>query len=637
MRDLTDRSYLRDEQYRDSRNLDARVRLHQLFSVIRGSLNRWLFERIPADPTSRVLELGCGPGHFWRETRDLRPRGWRVVCTDLSPGMVAEAGRELSGEAGLSFATVDAQALPFPDSSFDLVLANFMLYHVPDRPRALAEVRRVLRPGGLFAAATVGRRHMVGVRELIQRFVPDLSPEAIAQSDNFLLENGAEQLAQFFDEVRVERQPNALRVTEAGPLVDYVLSMWSYREALAGREAAFADFVADEIARDGVIQIAKETGLLLGRRRNRSPAERTGTLVAPAGAPRVDGHMLRPSASAAKSAALRDVTKERGWTPEALAEGVRAASALVWLDGDELTFCYQGAASRVRICCGIQMELHRIGEGEIWVLTVKQNDLTRAIVTYSFIPDERFPIGEPMQVWRGPLAPPALARATTLQGVVRTVPLQSVALGEAREVTVYLPPGQRPANSSPTVYAADGECVGGLAPLVEPLILAGALPPLLLVGAHSGEDELRAKEYLPRHDWTRFTAHERFFVDELAAWAERELGATTDRTLRAVFGFSNGGVFASEMALRHSERFGVALPFSAGVAPDTKRNRPASDIRVYLAAGLFEEGFYTTTRAFGLELERVGAQVVFNPRAAGHDYSMWEEEFAAAALWAFGM
>ena len=96
----------------------------------------------------QVLELGCGPGHFWRDTRDLRPAGWRVVCSDLSPGMVAEARAALAGEAGLSFAAADAQALPLADASFEVVMANFMLYHVPDRPRALAEICRVLRPGG---------------------------------------------------------------------------------------------------------------------------------------------------------------------------------------------------------------------------------------------------------------------------------------------------------------------------------------------------------------------------------------------------------------------------------------------------------------------------------------------------------
>jgi enterochelin esterase-like enzyme len=91
------------------------------------------------------------------------------------------------------------------------------------------------------------------------------------------------------------------------------------------------------------------------------------------------------------------------------------------------------------------------------------------------------------------------------------------------------------------------------------------------------------------------------------------------------------------MTLRHPERFGVAMPFSAGIPPDTKRSRPASDIRVYLAAGLFEEDFYRATRAFAAQLQQAGAQVVFSARPAGHDYAMWEEEFTAAARWAFGV
>lgn len=266
MHDLTDRAYLRGEQYRDGRNLDARVRLHQQFSVNPESPSRWIIQRLRPDASGHVLELGCGPGHFWRDTRDLRPAGWWVLCTDLSPGMVAEARAALAGEAGISFAAADAQALPFSDASFDVVMANFMLYHVPDRPRALAEARRVLRPGGQFAAATVGRRHMGGLRELVRRFIPDLPPEAAAQSDHFLLENAVEQLEPFFDEVQLEWQPNALVVTEAAPLVEYALSLWSYREVLAGREQAFTEFVEEEIAASGAIQIAKEIGLLTGRR-----------------------------------------------------------------------------------------------------------------------------------------------------------------------------------------------------------------------------------------------------------------------------------------------------------------------------------------------------------------------------------
>lgn len=343
------------------------------------------------------------------------------------------------------------------------------------------------------------------------------------------------------------------------------------------------------------------------------------------------------TASPSIAATLQDVTAERGWTAEALAAREALAGAPVWLEGDELTFTFCGEAGAVRLCCGIQVNLHRVAGSDAWALTIKNPELPRAIVSYAFFVNERPPIGETMAVWRGPLAPaaPVTADYANFQGTVRTERLQSDVLGEEREVTVYLPPGHAPTQRYPTIYAADGESAGWLARVLEPLLLAGTLPPLLVVGAHSGE--LRAEEYIPSRDAARFAAHERFFVGELAAWAERELGATTEREQRVVFGYSNGGVFAGEMLLRHPERFGVAFPFSAGVAPDTTLHPPVASVRVYLAAGLFEQGFYTTTRAFAQQLERAGATVAFSPRVAGHDSAMWEEEFAAAALWAFGV
>jgi enterochelin esterase-like enzyme len=347
---------------------------------------------------------------------------------------------------------------------------------------------------------------------------------------------------------------------------------------------------------------------------------------------------VQPLAESPTGAALlRDVTAERGWTAEALAARQAAAGVPVWLEGDELSFTFRGPASAVRLCCGIQMDLHRVAGSDMWALTVKNPELPRAIVSYAFFVDEQPPLGQSMAPWRGPLAPaaPAQAEYGNLQGAVRTERLQSSALGEEREVTVYLAPGYAATQGYPTIYAADGESTSWLARVLEPPLLAGALPPLLLVGAHSGEQ--RAEEYLPSYGAARFAAHERFFVEELAAWAERELGATIERPQRVVFGFSNGGVFAGEMVLRHPERFGVAFPFSAGIAPDTTLHPPAATVRVYLTAGLFEQGFYTTTRAFAQQLERAGATIMFNPRAAGHDAAMWEEEFVAAALWAFGV
>jgi SAM-dependent methyltransferase len=89
----------------------------------------------------RVLDVGSGTGDL--AALVAAPE---VVCVDLSPAAV-EAARS----RGLDAQVADVQALPFADGEFDVVLGNWMLYHVPDLDRGLAEIARVLRPGGRFA------------------------------------------------------------------------------------------------------------------------------------------------------------------------------------------------------------------------------------------------------------------------------------------------------------------------------------------------------------------------------------------------------------------------------------------------------------------------------------------------------
>lgn len=90
-----------------------------------------------------VLEAACGPG---RGLGYLAARARSVTGGDITPSLVAAAQRHHGGRIPVS--VFDAQALPFPDGSFDLVLLFEALYYLPDAPRFLAEARRVLRPGG---------------------------------------------------------------------------------------------------------------------------------------------------------------------------------------------------------------------------------------------------------------------------------------------------------------------------------------------------------------------------------------------------------------------------------------------------------------------------------------------------------
>ena len=100
---------------------------------------------------ARGLEIGAGTGYFGLNLARSGVVG-EYTATDISPGMLARL-RASSGRLGIDVQAVccDAAALPFPDDSFDIVFGHAVLHHLPDLPGAMAELRRVLRPGGVIA------------------------------------------------------------------------------------------------------------------------------------------------------------------------------------------------------------------------------------------------------------------------------------------------------------------------------------------------------------------------------------------------------------------------------------------------------------------------------------------------------
>lgn len=131
--EISDRHFVLD-QYRTATNLDARVALHERFSTNPYGWHRWVFDHLDLTPGQQILEIGCGLGHLWRNNLERIPRSWQVTLSDLSDGMLIEARRHLENATLFHFVNADAQQLQFGTDEFDVVIANHMLYHVPDRP-----------------------------------------------------------------------------------------------------------------------------------------------------------------------------------------------------------------------------------------------------------------------------------------------------------------------------------------------------------------------------------------------------------------------------------------------------------------------------------------------------------------------
>ncbi len=259
-----DRTYLREEQYKDASHLAARIALHEHFSVNRGNYHRWLFDLLGSSPQSRLLELGCGPATLWTNNLDRIPPDWNITLTDISPGMLEAARLSLSStEHRFAYAVADAQALPFSGNAFDAVIANHMIYHLPDRSGAFSEIKRVLAQGGRFYAATNGCAHMLELGDLAHAFSPDAPLLGASFSNGFTLENGREQIEPYLADVTLHRYVDALSVTSTAPLVAYVRSssIGSYFD-----EEGFTRFIEQQIRERGAIHITKDAWLFIADR-----------------------------------------------------------------------------------------------------------------------------------------------------------------------------------------------------------------------------------------------------------------------------------------------------------------------------------------------------------------------------------
>lgn len=250
-------------QYQNSANLDARVALHTRFSENKTGWFGWVFDQFSLPAQAAILELGCGSGELWRINQERIPAGWELTLSDFSAGMAAQVQQKLVDTQQVrQVLMINAQAIPFPNGQFEAVIANHMLYHVPDRPGALGEIRRVLKTNGCLYAATVGERHVAEIHELTSEFDPELARQYNWGTNGFTLENGAEQLMPYFSQIQEFHYPDRLLVTEAEPLADYILSCTSIGLDRQ-RKQDLIDFILVRLRKSGVIEITKDQGLFI--------------------------------------------------------------------------------------------------------------------------------------------------------------------------------------------------------------------------------------------------------------------------------------------------------------------------------------------------------------------------------------
>ena len=171
----------------------------------------YLDDRVPA----RVLDLGCGPGSASAALKSRFGRKSDVVAMDFALPMLRETRAKSRFWKPLHAVQADAQSLPFAEAAFDLVFSNLCLQWVADLPRALGELRRVMREGGLLVFSSFGPDTLVELREAYRQagIAPPLSPFAAIQ------EIGDALVAQGFKNPVIERDVYTLTYADTGALM----------------------------------------------------------------------------------------------------------------------------------------------------------------------------------------------------------------------------------------------------------------------------------------------------------------------------------------------------------------------------------------------------------------------------------
>lgn len=253
------------EQYKNAKNLNDRISLHEKYSANKQGWFNWLFNQIDFSKVNRLLELGCGNGKLWQENKiDLRNR--EIFLSDISEGMVEEVRNKLGSDFNCIVA--DAEKIPFKDSYFDSIIANHVLFYLNDLNLGLKEIDRVLKSDGILYCSTYGKNHMKEITEIVQNFDSRINLSNHSLYDIFGLENGEDILSKYFSNIQRMDYQDSLAITESKPLIDYIMSCHgNQNEILGPRLNEFKEYIEELLENNGKIVVTKEAGLFVCRKR----------------------------------------------------------------------------------------------------------------------------------------------------------------------------------------------------------------------------------------------------------------------------------------------------------------------------------------------------------------------------------
>lgn len=221
--DLKEMENALKNQYLNSSNIEARILLHSKYGNNSETWFKWLYKQLHLKDNMKVLELGCGDGSLWSGNIKNVPNKSNILLTDISEGMIRDVKRRINDKR-FKYEVMDACHINAKDNSFDIVVANHVLFYVDDIKKCLKEVKRVLKPNGIFVSTTYSDIHMKEIDELCKQFDRHIELSKDKLYERFGKDNGTQILSKIFDEVKWKQYKDHLLVTSPDDLIEYIIS-----------------------------------------------------------------------------------------------------------------------------------------------------------------------------------------------------------------------------------------------------------------------------------------------------------------------------------------------------------------------------------------------------------------------------
>ena len=266
------------KQYIKSDNLEKRINIHE-YSTSDVNWHDYLLDKCDIKEGMSILDIGCGNGLLWYRERNLLPDNINIYLVDNSKAMLDSAKqihfseKDFYTDKNIKFHyhICDASNInklsEINSKKFHRIMANHMLYHIDDSDRKLllGYVNAMLTDDGKFIASTIGKNHMKEIFELAYEYDKNVkAPEWFSRG--FILENGKEQLDDFFSNVTMFYHDNNLLIPDWRVIYDYLCSLPGIEKVMRKNKEASVKFLRDRVTESKAFFIRKSTGVFVAKK-----------------------------------------------------------------------------------------------------------------------------------------------------------------------------------------------------------------------------------------------------------------------------------------------------------------------------------------------------------------------------------